>query len=84
MPLKPITRQEKKILELISQGYSTSIIAHTISISPHTVESHRKSLLLKFGAKNAAELIRLAISERVIQTHLPDSNLNHHSHEDNQ
>ncbi len=59
--MKPITPQEKSILELIGQGFSTRKIAQVLKISFHTVQSHRRSLLNKFGASNSAELIRKAL-----------------------
>jgi DNA-binding CsgD family transcriptional regulator len=62
--MKPITVQERRILKLIGQGYSTMQIAVKLSISKHTVESHRKNLLAKFDAKNAAELILKAIQTK--------------------
>ncbi len=64
--MKTITRQEMKILDLISKGYSTPQIALTYGISSHTVESHRKNLLSKFDAKNSAELIVKAIQANVL------------------
>jgi two-component system nitrate/nitrite response regulator NarL len=59
--MKPITPQEKSILELIGQGLSTRKIAQVLKISFHTVQSHRRSLLNKFDAANSAELIRKTI-----------------------
>ncbi len=59
--MKPITPQEKSILELIGQGFSTRKIAQVLKISFHTVQSHRRSLLKKFDAGNSAELIRKAL-----------------------
>jgi DNA-binding CsgD family transcriptional regulator len=70
--MKPITPQEKKVLELIGDGYSTPQIAYALAISTHTVESHRKNLLLKLNAKNAAELIRNAIQVKAISLHYND------------
>jgi len=64
--MKPITAKEKKVLELISQGYSTSRIAVALDISPNTVESHRKNLFAKFDVKNAPELILKAIQAKAI------------------
>lgn len=58
-----LTRREKEILILISEGHSGTEIAKRLFISFNTVESHRKNLIQKFGARNGAELIRLA-SER--------------------
>ena len=55
--------RELVILNLISKGFSTKEIAETLSISFHTVESHRKNLLNKYGVKSMAELICLATSK---------------------
>jgi DNA-binding CsgD family transcriptional regulator len=64
--MKAVTLQEKKIIELIGLGYSTIQMAETLSVSPHTIESHRKNLLVKFDAKNSAELILKAVKANVI------------------
>ncbi len=55
-----ITRREKDVLALVSKGLSTKEIGDVLSISSHTAESHRKKLLEKFAAKNAAELVKKA------------------------
>lgn len=55
-----ITSREQEVLNLIAQGLSNKSIGLKLSISIHTVDSHRKSLLSKFQAKNAAELVRMA------------------------
>ena len=55
-----LTRREREILELIAQGLTNQDIADKLFISYTTVDSHRKSLLHKFGAKNVAVLINLA------------------------
>jgi DNA-binding CsgD family transcriptional regulator len=54
---KMLSFQEKKIVQLLSQGLTTKEIGSRLSISFHTVESHRKNLLEKFGAHNSSELI---------------------------
>lgn len=55
-----LTRREKEILQLIGQGYTTQQIAGTLFISTHTVESHRKNLMEKFGVPNTATVIKHA------------------------
>ncbi len=55
-----LTRREKEVLGLVSNGMSTKKIADHLHISFNTVESHRKNLLTKFGARNGAELIKMA------------------------
>ena len=56
-----ITRREKEVLTLIAEGLTNNEIAEKLFISPTTVDSHRKSLLAKFEAKNTATLIRMAV-----------------------
>lgn len=56
-----ITRRETEILALIGEGLSTKLIGEQLFISMHTVESHRKNLLLKFKAKNTASLVKRAM-----------------------
>jgi DNA-binding NarL/FixJ family response regulator len=55
-----ITRREKEVLVLIADGLTNNEIAEKLFISTTTVDSHRKSLLAKFEAKNTATLIRMA------------------------
>jgi len=62
-----ITPKEKEVLRLMAQGLSSKEIASHLSISVHTVESHRKNLRFKFDAKNSSELIMKA-SEALIST----------------
>jgi DNA-binding NarL/FixJ family response regulator len=53
-----LTSKEQTILSLIACGLTTKQIAANLNMRFHTVESHRKNLLRKCEAKNAAELIQ--------------------------
>ena len=55
-----ITRREKEVLQLISEGMTNNAIAQKLFISSTTVDTHRKNLLAKFEAKNTASLICFA------------------------
>jgi len=57
-----LTAREKEVLQLVAKGFSSKQIAYELSISKHTVESHRKNLLQKLKASNVAELIQKARS----------------------
>lgn len=59
MPL--LSRREKEVLELIADGMTNPQIATKLFLSMHTVDSHRKNLLTKFGVNNTASLIKLAV-----------------------
>jgi DNA-binding CsgD family transcriptional regulator len=58
---KPLTRREREVLNLISEGYSNKQGALRMSISPRTFESHRAEAMRKLGARNTADLVRLAL-----------------------
>lgn len=67
--MKSISPTEKKILEMIAEGFSTPDVALALEMSKHTVLSHRRSLLRKFDVKNSAELVRRAIQTKVIDVY---------------
>lgn len=55
-----LTHREKEVLQLIATGLTNQEIADKLFISNTTVETHRKNLLQKFGARNVAALVNLA------------------------
>ena len=57
-----LTRREKEVLEFIADGMTNDEIAQKLFISVTTVDTHRKNLLAKLGAKNTAALIKIAVS----------------------
>ncbi len=61
-----LTRREKEILLLISEGLTTPVIAEKLFISVATVETHRKNLLAKFKVKNTASLIKTAAENKLL------------------
>jgi DNA-binding CsgD family transcriptional regulator len=58
---KPLTRREREVLNLISEGHSNKQGALRMRISPRTFESHRAEAMRKLGARNTAELVRSAL-----------------------
>ena len=66
-PADPIiTRRESEILRHIADGFTNQEIAEKLFISTSTVDSHRKNLLIKFDAKNTAELVKIAVEKGLI------------------
>lgn len=55
-----LTRREKQILTLLSEGKTSQIIGEELFLSPLTIDTHRRNLIQKFGVKNVAELIMAA------------------------
>ena len=64
--LPAISTREKEVLGLIADGLTNHQIAAQLFISLHTVESHRKNLLIKFEANNTATLIKLAVKYNIV------------------
>lgn len=62
-----LTPREKDVLREIAAGMQTREIAERLHVSVNTVESHRKSLMLKLEARNAVELVVKAIRMRLVQ-----------------
>jgi DNA-binding CsgD family transcriptional regulator len=58
---KPLTRREREVLSLISEGCSNKQGALRMRISPRTFESHRAEAMRKLGARNTADLVRTAL-----------------------
>lgn len=57
------TKREQEVLEAIAKGMNTHEIANLLRVSENTVETFRRRLLLKFGAKNATEMVVQAIAK---------------------
>ena len=62
----PLTRREKEVLFLISEGYTNTQIAEKLFISADTVNTHRKKLLAKLEVKNTAMLIKYAVDNKLL------------------
>lgn len=58
---KPLTKREREVLSLISEGHSNKQGASLMRISPRTFESHRAEAMRKLGARNTADLVRTVL-----------------------
>ena len=58
---KPLTRRELEVLGLVREGCSNKGGALRLEISPRTFESHRAEVMRKLGARNTADLVRMAL-----------------------
>lgn len=57
----PLTPREIEVLQLIAQEFSNQEIAEKLFISIRTVDTHRRNMLEKLGARNTAGLVKYAI-----------------------
>ena len=53
--------RQRQVMELVVVGLSSKEIAIKLNISSRTVESHRAWVMERIGARNLAELIRMAM-----------------------
>jgi DNA-binding CsgD family transcriptional regulator len=62
---KRLTKREREVLRLISEGCSNKQGALRMQISPRTFESHRAEAMRKLGARNTADLVRAALLQSI-------------------
>jgi DNA-binding NarL/FixJ family response regulator len=61
-----VTPREREVLTLVANGVTNKEGAHRLGISIRTFEVHRAHLMDKLGARNAADLVRMALSGRYV------------------
>jgi len=62
-----LSMRETEVLEFISHGHSTAEIASELFLSEDTIKTHRKRIAIKLGARNVANLIRIAIENQYLK-----------------
>jgi DNA-binding CsgD family transcriptional regulator len=67
-----LTLRELEVVKLIALGKTNKEIAHQLSISIHTVISHRKNITEKLGIKSISGLTVYAILNQLIDTNSID------------
>jgi len=59
-----LTPREREVLDKIAAGASNKEAGRQLGISPRTIEVHRARIMEKLAAKNAADLVRIVLTER--------------------
>ncbi|MDX5403252.1 MAG: helix-turn-helix transcriptional regulator [Rhodobacterales bacterium] len=60
-----LTRREKEVLALVSQGGRNKTIAHKMALSEHTVKLHLHNAITKIGARNRTEAATWYLSRQL-------------------
>ena len=61
-----LTGREREILQLLAEGKANKEVATALTISPYTVETHRRHILEKLNLHTPAELILYAVRKGII------------------
>jgi DNA-binding NarL/FixJ family response regulator len=64
--LDMLTEREVEILKMVALENSNTEIAEKLYISPKTVETHRKNLMKKIGARNSLGIYKFALKHKLI------------------
>jgi two-component system, LuxR family, response regulator FixJ len=59
-----LSARQRQVMELAATGLSNKEIGTKLNISPKTVENHRAWVMERIGARNVAELVRIAMQIR--------------------
>jgi DNA-binding NarL/FixJ family response regulator len=62
-----LSRREREILGLLSDGYSTDEVAEKLSLSAHTVRTHVKNAMRKLDASTRAHAVAIALRDLSIR-----------------
>ena len=62
-----LTEREIEVLQAIADGLSTDEIGRQMFISPHTVQSHVRSILTKLGLRSKLEAVVFGLREGIIR-----------------
>jgi DNA-binding NarL/FixJ family response regulator len=63
LSLSILTDREKEVLGFIAEGKTVKEIASRLSLSPKTIEAHRKNIMDKLEINNIPELVKYALRE---------------------
>jgi len=62
-----LTPREREIVQLIAEGKATKEVAEVLGISVKTAETHRTNLMRKLNLHSAADVVRYAIRNQIVQ-----------------
>jgi DNA-binding CsgD family transcriptional regulator len=65
-PATQLSKREREIVKLLSEGCSSKRIADELSISFHTVNKHRQNIIEKTQTRNVSEVVHFALTNGLI------------------
>lgn len=65
-PLELLSNREYQVFSMLVEGVRAKEIAHRLSLSPKTIDTHRASLMRKLDIHDVPGLVKFAISRNLI------------------
>ena len=65
-PVDPLSSREREVLQLLAANKTNKEVATKLGISVRTVETHRRSIMLKLNANSIVELVHYAIRSGLV------------------
>ncbi len=60
---KLLSAREQEILRLLGEGFSNDEVAQKAGVSPQTIHSYRRNIMVKLGIHSTPQLIRYAVEK---------------------
>ena len=70
-PADPLSSREREVLQLLAANKTNKEVATKLGISVRTVETHRRSIMLKLNANSIVELVHYAIRSGLVGSFSP-------------
>lgn len=59
-----LTPRERDVITLVAEGFADKEIGEKLSLSPRTIQTHMKSVILKYNARNRTNAVALYIKSK--------------------
>jgi DNA-binding NarL/FixJ family response regulator len=66
-PASRLTVRQREIAQLLAEGRSTKEVATLLDLSIKTAETHRTNIMRRLSCHSAAELVRYALRNQIIE-----------------
>ncbi len=65
-PIDELSRREFQVMLMMSQGIANAEISESLCLSPKTISTYRLRMMIKLGAQNEVDLVKIAMAQGII------------------
>ena len=66
-PQWPLTKRERVVIQLVTEGYSSKKISKLLNTALRTVDTHRTNIRSKLNLFKRADLVRYAVRNKIVE-----------------